>query len=114
MEKFDFNNKKFALLENSENGQVNSETIFEYQQKDSLVTAEYKGGSITYGKIIAILKNDELDMLYQCITTENELKAGKAIAKITTNKNGKLILDLDWEWLNVVNGEKGNSRYIEI
>ena len=114
MEKYNFNNKKFVLVENSENGQVNTETIFEYQQQVNLVTANYKGGSITYGKIIAILDNDRLDMLYQCVTTENELKAGKAIAKISKNENGKIILDLDWEWLNVANAEKGKSRYIEV
>lgn len=52
-------------------------------------------------------------MLYQCLTTENELKAGKAIAKISTTKNGKLKLSLQWQWLNEV-GDKGVSEYIEL
>lgn len=113
MNNFNFDNKKFALIQNSESGQVNSETIFEYQQKDNLVTADYHGGTIKYGKIIANLKNDELNMLYQCLTTDNELKAGKAIAKISFSDKGKIKLSLDWEWLT--NGsEKGNSEYIEI
>jgi len=63
----DFNNKVFSLLENSENGKVNSETIFEYKQKGNLVTADYYGGTIKYGKIIANLKENKLDMLYLCI-----------------------------------------------
>lgn len=113
MKKFDFNNKKFVLLENSENGKVNTETIFEYKQNGNLVTADYKGGSIKYGKIIAFLKNDELDMLYQCLTTENDLKAGKALAKISANEEGKIKLSLDWQWLNN-NTEKGKSQYIEL
>jgi hypothetical protein len=29
MNDYDFNNKKFALIENSESGQVNPETVFE-------------------------------------------------------------------------------------
>lgn len=113
MEKYNFNNKKFALIENSESGQVNSETVFEYKQNGNLVTADYFGGTIKYGKIIAELKDDELNMLYQCLTTDNLLKAGKAIAKISLNENGKLILSLNWEWLTNGN-EKGKSEYIEI
>lgn len=113
MNKFNFNNKRFGLIQNSESGQVNSETVFEYKQQDNLVTADYYGGTIKYGKIIAELKNDELNMLYQCLTTDNQLKAGKAIAKISLTDTGKMKLRLNWEWLT--NGsEKGNSEYIEI
>jgi len=113
MNKFDFNNKRFALIQNSENGQVNTETVFNYKQDGNLVTADYFGGTIKYGKIIADLKEDKLHMLYQCLTTDNELKAGKALAQITLTKNGKIKLSLDWEWLTNGN-DKGKSEYIEI
>jgi hypothetical protein len=113
MNKFNFNNKKFALIQNSENGQVNTETIFNYEQDDNLVTADYFGGMIKYGKIIAELKGDELNMLYQCLTTDNQLKAGKALAKITLRENGKIKLSLNWEWLTNGN-DKGISEYVEI
>lgn len=108
----DFNNKTFSLLENSEKGTVNSDTVFTYKQKGNLVTADYSGGTIVYGKIIACLKDMELDMLYQCLTTSNELKAGKAIAVISFSENGKLKLRLNWQWLGDKN-EKGISEYIE-
>ncbi len=113
MDNYDFNNKKFALIENSESGQVNSETIFEYSQDNNLITANYYGGTIKYGKIIADMKGDELNMLYQCLTTYNILKAGKAIAKISKTDTGKIKLSLNWEWLTNGN-EKGKSEYIEI
>jgi hypothetical protein len=107
-----FNNKQFSLVENSKKGKVNSDTIFEYKQTGDLVTADYFGGTVTYGKIIAIHKGDHLDMMYQCATTDNELKAGKAIAKISQLENGKLKLNLNWEWLDN-NNERGTSEYIE-
>ena len=113
MSKFNFKNKKFALIQNSDNGQVNTETVFNYNQDGNLVTADYFGGTIKYGKIIADLKDNELNMLYQCLTTDNELKAGKALAQISLTENDKIKLSLDWEWLT--NGsEKGKSEYIEI
>lgn len=113
MSKFNFNNKTFTLLQNSPNGNVSNETVFKYQQNGDLVTAEYVGGTIKYGKIIAILQGDILEMLYQCVTTDNQLKAGKAIAKIILTAEGKLKLSLNWEWLQAGN-EKGQSEYIEV
>jgi hypothetical protein len=119
MDIIDFNNKKFALIQNSENGEVNADTVFEYRQDNNLVTADYYGGTIKYGKIIAELQHDKLNMLYQCLTTDNELKAGRAVAKISfTDKakftdKGKMKLTLDWEWLTDLN-KKGTSEYIEI
>ena len=112
MKEINFNNKTFSLLENSTNGKVNAETVFEYKQEGDLVTADYHGGPIRYGKIIAVLKDVKLHMLYQCMTTENELKAGKAIAKIEFTEQGKMKLSFDWEWLGD-KPQKGTSEYIE-
>lgn len=113
MSNFNFHNKKFRLVENSENGKVNADTIFEYKQEGNLVTADYHGGTIRYGKIIATLQGDRLNMLYQCLTTDNELKAGKAVAMVSMNHNGKMKLRLEWEWLG--DGEnRGVSEYVEV
>jgi hypothetical protein len=51
-------------------------------------------------------------MIYQCVTSENELKAGKAIAKVSYIKDNKIHLKLNWQWLNE-NKEKGVSEYLE-
>lgn len=112
MKAIDFNNKIFSLVANTENGKVSNETIFEYKQEGDMVTANYYGGTIRYGKIIAILQNRQLNMLYQCLTTSNELKAGKAIAEISFTENGKMKLTLNWEWLGSKN-DKGVSEYLE-
>ena len=60
-----------------------------------MVTAEYHGGCIAVWKIIALLNKDKLDALYQCMTTDNQLKAGKANAKIILSENQKIKLRLD-------------------
>jgi len=112
MTAFNLNNKTFSLLENSENGKVNTDTIFEYSQQGNLVTADYYGGTIKYGKIIGHLHEDRMDMLYQCLTIDNELKAGKALAKITLTTLGKIKMTLEWEWLTG-DSHQGTSEYIE-
>jgi hypothetical protein len=112
MSLINFNNKVFTLNHNTDNGTTNAETIFYYQQKDTIVTADFSGGSVLYGKIIAIHMGDYLDMIYQMITATNELKSGKAIAKISLGKNDKIQLNLDWEWL-IGSGNTGTSIYNE-
>ncbi|MDG1190914.1 MAG: hypothetical protein P8N15_02495 [Flavobacteriaceae bacterium] len=52
-------------------------------------------------------------MLYQCVTDEGQLKAGKALATVSFTESQKIRLKLNWEWIT---GEisRGNSEYIEI
>ena len=51
-------------------------------------------------------------MHYQCLTTANELKSGKAVAKISLTEKNKIKLRLDWEWLGEAD-KKGVSEYLE-
>jgi hypothetical protein len=114
MKKIDLNKKRFTLLANSKNGKVSNETLFYYQEKEGLVTAKYVGGTIRYGRIIATRdKDNNLQMLYQCLTVDGELKAGSAEATISINGSGRIQLDLRWHWLN---GDQtsGTSTYVEI
>ncbi len=112
MSNYNFNNKVFLLVQNTDNGKVNSETVFKYKQDGNLVTADFSGGSVRYGKIIAFYEGDKLNMIYQMITIENDLKSGQAVAKISMTEAGKIKLNLNWQWLTTSN-EKGQSEYIE-
>ena len=113
MPELNFDQKVFALLQNSEQGTVVADTRFEYRQEGNLVTADYHGGTIRYGKIIAELRDMQLHMLYQCMTQAGELKAGKAVADISFNESGKIMLTLQWAWLTepIANG---TSIYVEV
>jgi len=111
MSQINLNKKTFVLLENSENGVVNSETRFDYKQEGTLVTANYSGGTVIKGTIIGQLIAFDLFMLYHCITSSNELKAGKATAQVSTNSNGRIELHLKWKWLT--SEESGESVYVE-
>jgi hypothetical protein len=113
MKKIDFNAKKFMLIQNTQSGEVNSDTVFEFSQKEDLVTADYYGGTIKFGKIIAQLQKDQLEMLYQCLTKENELRAGKATAQISFTPDQKIRLKLRWKWITG-DQSSGTSEYIEL
>ena len=114
MKKITLNNKKFTTVNNSKGGAASSQTTFHYRQKGKVVTAGYQGGNITHGKIIAkLIDDDTLEMLYQCLTTDEELKAGKAIAKMELDDEGLIRLKLNWEWMDD-SGQKGTSEFVEV
>ncbi|WP_262887633.1 hypothetical protein [Polaribacter sp. 20A6] len=39
-----YNNKKFRVVQNADNGETSKETIFTYKQRDNILTSKYKGG----------------------------------------------------------------------
>lgn len=105
--------KKFVTTENK-SGLSSDKTIFHYFQSGTKITGKYKGGSILEGLLIGKqTKDSQIELLYQCLTTEGELKAGKSKGTISKTHNGKLKLQFDWNWLNGdLSG--GKSEYIEI
>ena len=98
----------------NKSGLSSDETIFHYSQSGNTITGKYKGGSILEGMIIGKQTQDsKIELLYQCLTTAGELKAGESKGLISETKNGKLKLEFDWNWLNGdLSG--GKSEYIEI
>lgn len=109
----DLNNKKFVPLENK-NGLSSNETIFHYFQNGTVITGQYKGGAIQEGYIVGKqIDENKIKLLFQCLTKEGELKAGESKGIVIENKDGKLELKFDWNWLNSdLSG--GKSEYIEI
>jgi hypothetical protein len=94
-----YDNRLFASLSNSPTGEVTAETIFHYHQNGNLVWAEYKGGEIVFGTLIAkVLEDDSLDMRYQHLNRAGELMTGvcKSTPEILTD--GRIRLYEKWQW----------------
>lgn len=106
-------NRKFIPIENKK-GLSSTETIFHYFQNGTVITGQYKGGAIQEGFIVGKqIENNRIELLFQCLTKDGELKVGESKGIISVNKNGKLGLQFDWNWLNGdLSG--GKSEYIEI
>ncbi len=99
MSKTNYDNKKFASVANSETGEVSSETIFHYHQKDDLVWAEYSGGEIVFGNLIAkVLENSALEMRYQHLNKSGDLMTGKCISIPEILADGRIRLYEKWQW----------------
>jgi len=109
-----YDNKTFRSIENTENGEVNKETVFHYHQNKEIVWAEYHGGTIKKGFLLGLVRqNGELEFHYEHINTNNEIKKGKCNSTPKILKDGRIELSEKWEWTN---GEKskGESKIIEV
>ncbi|MFN3852080.1 MAG: n-acetylglutamate synthase [Spirosomataceae bacterium] len=94
-----YNNKIFASKSNSENGEVGTETRFYYFQKDNIVWAEYSGGQIVKGFLIAKVVSDNcLDMRYEHINKNGELMTGICLSTPEILPDGRIRLNEKWQW----------------
>lgn len=107
-----YDGKCFIPKMNTENGEVDGQTIFLYHQKGTLLWAEYSGGEITKGHMIGhVHSNGELDFYYQHMNIQNEIRVGKCHSIPHVMENGKIELREEWQWLN---GDKSKGMSILI
>lgn len=95
----DYNNKTFIAVANSDNGETSADTVFNYKQEGSMLTAHYKGGKIIYGHLIGLVNEAGIiDMHYHQINSEGKLMTGVCISKPEILANGKIRLHEEWQW----------------
>ncbi|MWC30943.1 n-acetylglutamate synthase [Paenibacillus sp. MMS18-CY102] len=94
-----YNGRIFRTVQNTANGEVNQETIFKYFQKENRVWADYCGGGIVVGHLIAIINEvGNLEMSYHHINENNEVMTGNCLSKPEVLANGKLKMHEEWQW----------------
>lgn len=99
MSKINYDKRVFKSVENSEWGEVSGETRFFYHQKGNVVWAEYEGGEIIFGTLIAkVFEDDSLEMRYQHLNVRGEFVTGKCDSKPEVLANGKIRLYEKWRW----------------
>ncbi|MEZ5344737.1 MAG: hypothetical protein R2681_04185 [Pyrinomonadaceae bacterium] len=114
MQRINYDNKKFASISNSDTGEVSGETVFCYHQKDNVVTAEYSGGGILSGTLIAICDEDGvLDMRYQHVNQGGDLMTGICRSTPEILEDGRIRLYERWQW-TCGDHSKGESIIEEI
>lgn len=106
----DYNNKRFRVVKNSENGETTTETIFEYKQKGTILTSTYSGGQIVSGHLIGkVADNGRIEMRYHQINSSGEFMTGICYSEPEFMENGKIRLYEKWEWTS---GDKSSGKSI--
>lgn len=109
-----YDKRVFKSVQNSETGEVSGETRFYYHQKGNVVWAEYQGGEIIFGNLIAkVFDDDSLEMSYQHLNKQGELMTGKCLSKPEILPNKKIRLHEKWQW-NCGDFSEGESIVEEV
>lgn len=99
MATINYGNRIFVPRSNSENGEVDSSTIFYYHQHENVVWGTYAGGSVRFGTLIATADGDGvLDMRYQHVNDRGELMTGICRSVPELLPDGRLRLHESWQW----------------
>lgn len=111
--KYNLEGKIFELVRNSKNGDTDETTVFRYHQDGDLVWADYRGGTIVKGHLIAKIEKDGvLNMRYHHIDKSGEIKLGKCLSNPVLLPDGRLKFEERWQWLTGDMSE-GYSEIIE-
>lgn len=114
MYRINYDDKKFRSVQNSATGEVSGETLFHYHQTGGMVTAEYAGGEIVFGQLIArVGDGDCLEMRYQHLNKRGELMTGECFSTPELLPDGRIRLHEKWHWTGGRIGE-GESIVEEI
>ena len=109
-----YNNKTFRSVTNTDNGDVSGETLFHYHQQSHIVWAEYSGGAIVKGLLIATVQEGNcLDMRYEHVNTQGELMTGHCHSTPEHLPDGRIRLHERWQWTSGDNSS-GESVVEEI
>lgn len=109
-----YDGKRFVPMVNSENGEVDGQTIFQYHQRKNVVWAEYAGGEIQHGSLEGMVDEaGNLNFTYVHLNKEGQIRMGECISKPVVLEDGRLELHEQWKWLNG-DMSKGESVVVEI
>jgi hypothetical protein len=97
--KISYDGRKFRSVHNSATGEVGADTVFQYGQNGRLVWAEYSGGEIVFGTLIAKAdENGDLDGRYQHLNRKGELMTGTCRSTPELLPDGRIRLHEKWQW----------------
>ena len=112
--KINYNDRTFRPVNNSEAGEAGADTLFRYYQDGSVVWADYSGGEIICGQLIALCDHEgRLDMRYQHINVRGELMTGVCKSMPEALPDGRIKLHEEWRWTSG-DGSTGTSVVEEI
>lgn len=109
-----YQDRVFRALSNSENGLVDEEMFFHYQQEGDVLSCIYKGEKILKGQLLGLVdESGVIDMRYHQISKEGELLTGYCRSTPEILEDGRIRLHEVWQWTSGDLSE-GNSILEEI
>lgn len=109
-----YDNRIFRAVANAAHGEASESTLFHYHQNGAIVWADYAGGDIVLGHLVATMADDgSLNMRYHHVNRAGALMTGVCRSTPEVLPDGRLRLHEDWHW-TCGDGSSGHSVVEEI
>jgi len=109
-----YHKKTFSPQSNSDNGEVDAETLFHYQQEGNILFCSYSGNSIEKGHLIGLVADDgTINMRYHQVNKKGQLMTGTCLSTPELLPDGRIKLYEQWQWTS---GDQsaGQSTLVEV
>lgn len=94
-----YDGRRFRSVQNTPNGEVGGETVFQYHEADGVVWATYAGGGVRQGVLVATVDDvGGLDMRYSHVNAAGALMTGVCRSTPEALPDGRLRLHERWRW----------------
>lgn len=105
-----YGGRLFRVVSVTGQSDTSSETIFQYSQKDNIVTAEYSGGNIRFGHLIGVINSEgNFSARYHHVTDGGTLMTGICETRHEMLEGNKMRLHESWQWTS---GDKSSGTSI--
>jgi hypothetical protein len=92
------NGIRMHVVSTAEGGEVNSETIFEFTQDGSVVSARYAGGKVRLGYLVGTMSAEGLCFRYAQIDTSGRIDGGYSTCEVARTADGRIRLAEHFKW----------------
>jgi len=86
------------VVSTAEGGEVNTETLFEFAQDGSVVSARYVGGKVRLGHLVGTMSAEGLSFRYAQVDNSGRLDGGCSTCEIRWTAEGRIQLVEHFKW----------------
>lgn len=90
--------RRFRASGEGAGGEVDAQTVFEYQEAGGVIWARYQGGAIELGFLVGTRSGDQLDFRYTQLNRGGATASGHCVSQVETLADGRLRLHETWTW----------------
>lgn len=89
---------KMRVASTAEAGEVNGETLFEFAEEGSVVSARYAGGKVRLGYLVGVISDERLCFRYAQVDDSGHLDGGSSTCEIGRLADGRIQLIEHFKW----------------
>lgn len=109
----DLHGRRFRVLQNDVGGEADHLTVFHFRQDGNLVSADYRGGRVTAGRLLGVFESDSINFHYVQANDRGEIRTGSATDSVHVLPDGRLRLIERWEWSGESDDHKTGTLVLE-